>query len=55
MKGYLPCDMVNNSNTNFIKAFLTLCIFYFKFPLYGIFDSINLQLLNEGAGLKLSL
>nr|YP_009449477.1 hypothetical protein [Hirsutella vermicola]AQT19624.1 hypothetical protein [Hirsutella vermicola] len=39
--------MVNNSDTNFIKAFLTLCIFYFKFPLYGIFDSINWQLLNE--------
>lgn len=47
LEGYLPYDMVNNSDTNFIKAFLTLCIFYFKFPLYGILESINLQLLNS--------
>nr|UED14384.1 hypothetical protein [Ophiocordyceps sp.] len=39
--------MINNSDANFIKAFLTLCIFYFKFPLYGVFESINWQLLNE--------
>lgn len=51
MKDCLPYDMVNNSDTNFIRAFLTLCIFYFKFPLYGVFESINLQLLNEGVGL----
>ena len=47
MKGYLPEDLVNNSDTNFIKAFLTLCIFYFKFPLNGILESINLELLNS--------
>lgn len=49
LKGYLPYDMVNNSDSNFIKAFLTLFIFYFKLPLYGILESINLQILKKGA------
>jgi hypothetical protein len=47
LKNSLPNEMVNNSDPYFIKSFLTLCIFYFKFPLYGILESMNLQLLNE--------
>lgn len=52
IQGLLPYDMVNNSDSNFIKAFLTLFIFYFKLPLLGILQSINLEILNEGTNFK---